>query len=124
MKTIITLHLLLLTRIVFAGVGDPQIMTEHPWYPGELAISSFDRLAKTQAKAYRAVTGRSVDTDEDKALARSIPVVIAGERNAVQARTSGFSHVIQADNPGDDAVLEAVLAWGAELPHGNDNATI
>ena len=54
---------------VFAGVGDPQIMTEHPWYPGELAISTFDRLAATQAKVYKQVTGRGVETDEDKALA-------------------------------------------------------
>jgi hypothetical protein len=27
-----------------AGAGDPQIGTDHPWYPGELACSTFDRL--------------------------------------------------------------------------------
>lgn len=59
----------LITSAVYAEVGDPQIKTDHPWYPGELAISSFDRLAATQAQVYRRETGRSVDTDEDKALA-------------------------------------------------------
>ena len=52
-----------------AGTGDPQIRTDHPWYPGELAISDFDRLAQVQAEVYRRVTGRSVETDEDLALA-------------------------------------------------------
>lgn len=50
-------------------VGDPQIRTDHPWYPGELAISTFDRLFKTQAEAYERVTGVRVDSDEHKALA-------------------------------------------------------
>jgi len=54
---------------VIAGVGDPQIRTDHPWYPGELALSTFDRLAKTQAELYQRVTGRTVESDEDKALA-------------------------------------------------------
>lgn len=53
----------------YAEVGDPQIRTDHPWYPGELAISNFDRLFATQAKLYRRVTGRDVESDEDKALA-------------------------------------------------------
>ena len=53
----------------FADVGDPQIKTDHPWYPGELAISTFDRLFATQAAVYQRVTGRPVQTDEDKALA-------------------------------------------------------
>ena len=52
-----------------AEVGDPQIRTDHPWYPGELAMSNFQRLFATQAEAYRRVTGRNVDTDQDKALA-------------------------------------------------------
>ncbi|SVB79509.1 uncharacterized protein METZ01_LOCUS232363, partial [marine metagenome] len=53
----------------FADVGDPQIRTDHPWYPGELAISTFERLFATQAAAYERVTGRRVDSDESKALA-------------------------------------------------------
>jgi hypothetical protein len=53
----------------FAGVGDPQIKTDHPWYPGELAMSTFERLAATQAEAYERVTGRPVASDEDRALA-------------------------------------------------------
>src|SRR4051795_4546937 len=52
-----------------AGVGDPQLRTDHPWYPGELACSTFDRLFATQAEAYKRVTGRDCVTDEDKALA-------------------------------------------------------
>ena len=51
-------------------VGDPQIKTDHPWYPGELAMSTFERLFATQAIAYERATGRSRgQTDEDKALA-------------------------------------------------------
>ena len=52
-----------------ADVGDPQLKTDHPWYPGELSCSTFERLFKTQAELYTRVTGRKVDTDEDKALA-------------------------------------------------------
>jgi len=53
----------------FAGVGDPQIRTDHPWYPGELSCSTFERLFRTQADLYKRVTGRPVESDEDKALA-------------------------------------------------------
>lgn len=52
-----------------AGVGDPQIRTDHPWYPGELACSTWERLFATQAELYRRVTGKPCVTDEDKALA-------------------------------------------------------
>jgi hypothetical protein len=54
---------------VLADVGDPQIRTDHSWYPGELAISTFERLFATQAATYERVTGRQVDSDESKALA-------------------------------------------------------
>lgn len=57
------------TRPVYAEVGDPQIRTDHLWYPGELAISTFDRLFATQAEAYQRVTGQRVESDEQKALA-------------------------------------------------------
>ena len=40
-----------------AAVGDPQVRTDHPWYPGELACSTFERLAKTQAALYQRVVG-------------------------------------------------------------------
>ncbi len=63
------LSLFLAASLPAADVGDPQIRTDHPWYPGELAISTFDRLFATQAEAYERVTGRRVDSDEDKALA-------------------------------------------------------
>ncbi|MEL6105568.1 MAG: hypothetical protein AAFU85_06015 [Planctomycetota bacterium] len=53
----------------FAEVGDPQIRTDHPWYPGELAISTFDQLFETQRELYRRVTGSEVESDEERAIA-------------------------------------------------------
>lgn len=50
-------------------VGDPQIRTDHPWFPGELSCSTFPRLFETQSRLYERVTGRKTDTDEDKAVA-------------------------------------------------------
>jgi hypothetical protein len=55
--------------VALADVGDPQIRTDHPWYPGELAISDFPRLFATQTESYQRVTGNRVDSDEQKALA-------------------------------------------------------
>jgi len=52
-----------------AGVGDPQTRTGHPWYPGELSCSTFERLFRTQAELFERVTGKPVRSDEDKALA-------------------------------------------------------
>ena len=52
-----------------AGVGDPQIRTDDPWYPGELACSTFERLFATQAEQYRRVTGIEPKSDQDKVLA-------------------------------------------------------
>lgn len=61
--------LLWLAAPLSADTGDPQIRTSHPWYPGELAISTFDRLFATQAEVYQRVTGMEVESDEHKALA-------------------------------------------------------
>jgi hypothetical protein len=52
-----------------ADVGDPQVRTDHDWYPGELACSSFERLFRTQAERYRRVVGVEPKTEEQKALA-------------------------------------------------------
>ncbi|MDZ4850553.1 MAG: hypothetical protein SGI77_14810 [Pirellulaceae bacterium] len=52
-----------------AGVGDPQVATDHPWYPGELACSTFERLAATQATMYERVVGVKPTTDEHRAIA-------------------------------------------------------
>src|SRR5262245_44686938 len=52
-----------------ADVGDPQVRTDHPWYPGELACSTFERLFAAQAEQYRRVVGAEPTTDEQKALA-------------------------------------------------------
>src|SRR5437870_2084811 len=61
--------LLLSAASLRAGVGDPQIRTDHPWYPGELACSTFERLFATQAELYQRVVGKKPVTDEQKALA-------------------------------------------------------
>jgi hypothetical protein len=60
---------LLLSDPVHAGVGDPQLRTDHPWYPGELALSTFDRLFATQAEHYERATGVKPESAEDRALA-------------------------------------------------------
>ena len=52
-----------------ASVGDPQLKTDHIWYPGELAISTFPRLFAFQSSVYNRVTGRTCNNDEDKAIA-------------------------------------------------------
>ncbi len=52
-----------------AEVGDPQIRTDHPWYPGELACSTFDRLFATQAEQYERMTGERPEGEVGKALA-------------------------------------------------------
>lgn len=57
------------STLAHAGVGDPQVATDEPWYPGELSCSTFERLFATQAALYKRVTGRDVKTDEDKVLA-------------------------------------------------------
>lgn len=71
MRNAVTVSALLLGLATFApaGVGDPQVMTDHPWYGGELTCSTFERLFATQAAVYQRETGRQVTTDEDKALA-------------------------------------------------------
>ncbi len=60
---------LLLIGFARADVGDPQVRTNHPWYPGELACSTFERLFETQADIYERVVGHRPQTDHDKALA-------------------------------------------------------
>lgn len=63
------LPLAVLAAVVHADVGDPQVRTDDPWYPGELAFSTFERLFATQAEVYERVTGVTPETDEQKALA-------------------------------------------------------
>ncbi len=60
---------LFVALLAVADNSDPQVKTDHPWYPGELAFSTFERLFATEAKLYKRVTGREVQSDEDKALA-------------------------------------------------------
>ncbi len=68
-RVTLVLFLVVLTVPVFAGVGDPQVKTDHPWYPGELAVSTFPRLFETQAALYERVVGQPPSTDEERALA-------------------------------------------------------
>ncbi len=63
------LFLVFVVAPVLAGVGDPQVRTDHLWYPGELACSTFDRLQETQAKVYEHITGQKPQTDQDRVLA-------------------------------------------------------
>src|SRR6476619_147856 len=60
---------ILLPFAAIAEVGDPQIKTDHPWYPGELACSTFERLFASQADQYRRATSITPTSDHDKALA-------------------------------------------------------
>ena len=60
---------LLLAAPLRAGVADPQLRTDHPWYPGELALSTFERLFATQSEQYQRATGTKPVTDEQRALA-------------------------------------------------------
>jgi hypothetical protein len=67
-----TLVLIAGTSVVLAsdgGVGDPQLMTDHPFWQGELSCSTFERLFQNQSDLYTRVTGRKTDNDEDKAIA-------------------------------------------------------
>ncbi|HUW83759.1 MAG TPA: hypothetical protein VMZ31_13285 [Phycisphaerae bacterium] len=55
--------------IVVAAVGDPQIMTDHPYFAGELSCSTVERTMATAFEQYRRRTGMQVESDQDKALA-------------------------------------------------------
>src|SRR5581483_11944579 len=76
-RAFMMLHRLIAILIVLAAlavparadVGDPQVRTDHDWYPGELACSTFERLFRTQAERYRRVVGVEPKTEEQKALA-------------------------------------------------------
>src|SRR5688572_3114003 len=57
------------TALLQAGLGDPQLGTDHPWYSGELDSSTFERLQATQARVFEQATGKKVETEEQKALA-------------------------------------------------------
>jgi hypothetical protein len=85
----------------WAGVGDPQVRTDHVWYPGELACSTFARLAATQADLYERVVGVRPRTDEEKALASWL------WRN---------THYCHADGGGEDL-------WGQGFTQGGDLRT-
>src|SRR5437773_9184527 len=68
-RLVVVAAALLSGGVARADVGDPQIRTDHPWYPGELSCSTFERLFAAQAEQYQRVTGVKPTTDEQKALA-------------------------------------------------------
>ena len=51
-RTLVLLMAALCETAHAAGGGEPEAMTDHPWYPGELSCSTFERLFKTQAALY------------------------------------------------------------------------
>jgi hypothetical protein len=67
--SLLAASLLLVGGLARADIGDPQTKTDHPWYPGELSCSTFERLFATQAELYKRVVGVEPKTDEQKALA-------------------------------------------------------
>ena len=78
----------------WADVGDPQIRTDHPWYPGELACSTFERLFATEAEQYQRVTGSKPASEQDKALAAWFwrnTHYAHGEEGSEDLWNSGFS---------------------------------
>ena len=101
-----------ITAVCRAGVGDPQIRTDHPWYPGELACSTFERLQATQAAVYERVVGRKPTSDHDKALASWLwrnTHYAHGEEGAEDLWGEGFTH-------GHD--LRAREYWTGLFAHG------
>jgi len=67
--TLLASGVLLAAGAAHADIGDPQTKTDHPWYPGELSCSTFERLFATEAELYKRVVGVEPKTDEEKALA-------------------------------------------------------
>ena len=49
-----------------SAIGDPQVRTDHPWYPGELSCSTFPCLFATQAELYERVVGVRPVRNEDR----------------------------------------------------------
>lgn len=107
----LTIMVLSLSFSVQAGVGDPQVRTDHPWYPGELACSTFERLAATQSELFERVIGHSPQTDHDRALAawmwRNLHYAHA-EEGAQNLWGSGFQ-------AGDTTTREY---WTGQFAHG------
>jgi hypothetical protein len=103
---------IVLPSSAFAGVGDPQVRTDHDWYPGELACSTFERLFRTQAEQFERATGRKPATDEDKALASWLwrnTHYFHGEEGAQDLWGEGF-------NKGGDSRTREY--WTGQFAHG------
>lgn len=95
-----------------ADVGDPQIATDHPWYPGELACSSFERLAASQASQYSRATKRKAESSEDKALASWF------WRNTHYAHGEEGAENLWGLGPGKGPDVRAREYWTGLFAHG------
>ena len=84
-----------------AEVGDPQLGTDHPFYPGELGCSTFERLFKSEANQYARIAKKIPVTDEEKALA------------AWYWRNTHYAH-------GEEGAEDI---WGAGFNKGGDTRT-
>lgn len=48
---------------------------------------------------------------------KTVPLLVGSQRIATAARQAGFTgHLVIADNPGDEAMLETLLHWAQEFP--------
>ena len=63
------LVVLLATSLCSALVGDPQIMTDHPLYRGELACSTLDRNIADAYRVFQDRYGHAPGTDTQKVIA-------------------------------------------------------
>ncbi len=59
----------LTASVVRAGVGDPQIMTDHPVYRGELSCSTLDRNIAEAYRVFKDRYGHEPKTDTEKLVA-------------------------------------------------------
>ncbi|HKQ38570.1 MAG TPA: hypothetical protein VJ063_10870, partial [Verrucomicrobiae bacterium] len=109
---VLTLTFCLICSSAICGVGDPQIRTDHDFYPGELACSTFERLFEQQRKQYERMTGIAATNEHHRALAswawRNTHYV-HGEEGAENLWGKGFT------NAGD---LRTREYWTGLFAHG------
>ncbi|MBC8217711.1 MAG: hypothetical protein H8E73_04545 [Planctomycetes bacterium] len=87
----------------FAGVGDPQIMTDHPVYRGELSCSTVQRNIDEAYRVFESRYGHAPATDTEKLLA------IWAWKSEHYMHAAGNMVYYGTDNP--DAVQSEHLPW-------------
>ncbi len=63
------IYCVLMTSAAMAAVGDPEIMTDHPVYRGELSCSTLDRNIADAYRIFQERYGHEPKTDTDKLVA-------------------------------------------------------